>query len=201
MQAKDGHFLNNDTMVYHVGKPFVYVPGSRQIIDVNGPEFYVNCTFELDNTYTPVSIGGETIHPWMVRLVDANGLQFLACKFVNNRYYGSNFEDRNVLAIYALNSSFKVSNQYKSTGTTPFGAVYTGGITGVSKFDNFYVGILTLNSAGTKPVWIENTSFKDVTRGIEGENLSAPIIQNDTFTLTQIGSDPDSWNTPAGDRT
>lgn len=201
VQADNALFLNNDTMIYHVGKPFWFAPKKKLSIHINGPEHFVNCTFKLDANYTHSTPSGAVLHPWMVRLVDANGLQFLACKFINNKYYGPTFANRNVLGIYALNSSFKVSNKYKVTGFTPWGGSLSGTTTGESKFDNFYDGILAINGTGTKPVWIDNTSFINVTRGIEGDNLSAAIIEKDTFTLTQIGSNPLSGNTPTGDRT
>lgn len=201
VQADNALFLNNDTMIYHVGKPFMFAPKKKLSIHINGPEHFVNCTFKLDANYTHSTPSGAVLHPWMVRLVDANGLQFLACKFINNKYYGPTFANRNVLGIYALNSSFKVSNKYKVTGFTPWGGSLSGTTTGESKFDNFYDAIYAENGFGTKPVVIENSNFNDVTLGIRGMNLKLPIIVNNKITLTQIGSDPNSTNTPLGDRT
>src|SRR5690606_1610021 len=48
IQSSSSTYLNNDTMVLNVGRPYTFLPptGGLMAVPLNGYEYFLNCTFK-----------------------------------------------------------------------------------------------------------------------------------------------------------
>ncbi len=126
-----------------------------------------NCTFEVNNNYT----GTDTIKN-IVSLDQVRGVDFGACKFVNN--YTSAIAD-SITGIYSYNSGFGVYSLCNSN-------VIPCDDTTHSEFSGLKYGIKAISSGVLKYIKIDDCLFSDNLRSVYLSGITAPSVNRNLIT-------------------
>ena len=138
------------------------------------------CNFIKDDDFSDQASNSPRVTQWAT-----DGVDFYGCTFRNTKTEQNSSGRSN--GIFTSSAIFKV-DAYCSSGTWNVDGTCSGTET-PSTFEGFYRGIeATAGGPGT-PFYVERSEFDENFIGVLSTTISDPVIENNTFTISNHGLD------------